>query len=179
MLVLVGGSLYEALHYVAARWRAVIMSALVLVAAAAMLFSQRALYPSSGTLEWPWSTPRNGWVQAFVWIEQHTAISDRVALDARYTESPGEDAQGFRAIARRSTLPDATKDAGIAAVVPTLQNSWRDGVRAQAGLDSATDRERILRLHPFHVQWLVLPAASSTLLPCPYQNAVAKVCGLH
>ena len=179
MLVLVGGSVYELLQRMPARWRAGVMCGVALATGTAMLLSQRALYRSSGVFEWPWSTSRNGWVQAFTWIEHHTSVNDRVALDARYTELAGEDAQGFRAIALRSTLPDAAKDAGIAAVVPALQNSWGEGMRAQLRLNSATDEERIARLKPFGVTWLVLPASSITKMQCPFANAVARVCKLR
>ncbi len=178
MLVLLGGSVCELTHRLAARWRAALMFGLTIAVATTLLVAQRSLYSDSGGFEWPWSASRNGWVQAFVWVKRNTRVDDRVALDARYTEATGEDAQGFRAIALRSTLPDAAKDAGIAAVVPALQDSWRDGVRAQLRFDSATDGERVERLRPFGVRWLVLPAASVTGLQCPYANAVAKVCRL-
>ncbi len=178
MLMLVGGSLFELMHRMRPRWRSGVICVVALVAGMAMVLSQRALYRSSGWMEWPWSTSENGWVQAFVWIRRHTALEDRVALDARYTECAGEDAQGFRAIALRSTLPDAAKDAGIAAVVPALQRSWSEGVQAQTDLDVATDEQRIARLRPFAVRWLVLPTASGTQLRCPYANAAAKVCRL-
>ena len=148
------------------------------LAATGMFFAQRGLYPASGVVEWPWRVPQNGWEQAFLWIRENTAVEERVALDARYTEVHGEDAQGFRALALRSTLPDAAKDGGVAAVVPTLQQSWLAGVSAQTGLNGAYDRQRIERLAPFGIHVLVLPASAQTVFSCPYRTTSAKVCRL-
>ncbi len=178
LLLILAGSLYQLLHLRPAPWRHGLMCGFAVSVATAMMLSQRTLYRHSGWVEWPWTTTHNGYVQAFLWIQQHTGVRDRVALDAHYTKSPGEDAQGFRAVALRSTLPDDTKDAGIAAVVPTLEQSWLNGVRAQTALNTATDAQRIERLRAYGVQWLVLPASASTGFYCPYINASAKVCRL-
>ena len=44
-----------------------------------------------------------------------------LALDAQYITKPGEDAQGFRAIAERSALPDYSKDGGVVTNKPELR----------------------------------------------------------
>ena len=157
------------------------IGAVLLVAAIAtpLVLMQRSLYPSSGYFELPGRPPQNGWEQAFAWAREHSDKRDLFAVDANYTISPGEDAQGFRAIALRSVLPDRAKDGGVAAMVPALVNAWQAGSQAQTGLESANDTERRRRLLPLGADWLIVPAASITSLRCPYRNAVAKVCRLR
>lgn len=177
-LLLLGGGLYEAGRALAGHRRQVVGCLLAGFAVAVMVVTQRSVYPASGVVEWPWRPPENRWGQAFVWVRDHTAVQDRVAVDARYTESAGEDAQGVRAIALRSALPDAAKDAGIAAVVPALEESWLAGVAAAGGLNTAADADRARRLRPAGVRWIILPAGSPTAFVCDYRNTAAKVCRL-
>ncbi len=140
---------------------------------------QRGLYRASGWVEWPGAMPRNGWEQAFLWARDHTTRDAVFALDARYTELAGEDAQGFRAVALRAVLPDAAKDGGVAAVMPELAGAWAAGMRAQQGLEGATDERRRARLLPLGVGWIVLGTGAETVLECPYANDTAKVCRLR
>ena len=149
------------------------------LAAVGLICMQHSLYAASGWLELPGLSPSSPWEQAFVWVRQHTPTDAVFALDGSYITIPGEDAQGFRAIALRSALPDRAKDGGIAAVVPTLAISWQVGTSATAGLDTLTDADRLARLRPLGVDWIVLPPASVTSLPCPYRNTAAKVCRLR
>jgi hypothetical protein len=87
--------------------------------------------------------------------------------------------QGFRATTRRSLLADS-KDQGVAAVVkPSIAGVWAAQRNAQLGLDDLSDQERIARLKPFGVTWLLLPSSAATSFPCPFQNAVAKVCRMQ
>ena len=80
------------------------------------------------------------------------------ALDAHYIESAGEDAQNFRAVAERSSIPDYTKDGGIAAIDPALTPEWMTARRFRRGLATMSDDQRRTRLARAHVQWLVLSA---------------------
>ena len=84
-----------------------------------MICAERTTFPASRHLELPgalvWKSSGskgNAWEQAFVWISRNTPKNAMFALDAEYITKPGEDAQGFRAIAERSVLPDYSKDGG-------------------------------------------------------------------
>jgi hypothetical protein len=140
---------------------------------------QRQAYPASPHLEMPWSASTNGWTRAFLWIRANTPPDAVFALDADYIHSPGEDAQGFRAIAERASLADRSKDGGAAAVFPQLAERWSAERTATTGLDHLSDAERLRRLAPFHVDWIVLNSAAATSMPCPFQNAAVKVCRLQ
>lgn len=140
---------------------------------------QRSLYPHTAHLELPGKEPSNAWEQAFVWCRNNTPPDALFALDANYINGPGEDGHGFRAVALHSTLPDYVKDAGIAAVLPSLTASWQSGVAATHDLNRQTDAQRRARLLPLDVTWIVLPASGSTSLRCPYHNGAAQVCQLR
>jgi hypothetical protein len=152
------------------------MAALYLVLAGALFAGQRLSYPESNHVEWPGLMPRNGWQQAFLWIRSETPGNAIFALDNDYIESPGEDAQGFRAIAERSAVPDWFKDGGIASNFPQAAVPWWQGSKATEHLNSATDEQRLERLKPFGATWIVLPAEASTGFPCPFINARVRVC---
>jgi hypothetical protein len=137
-------------------------------------------FPQSPQVEWPWreaSTP-NAWVQAFLWARANTAPDALFAMDAKYVNTEGEDAQTFRAIAERSAIPDFSKDGGEAAITPVLADAWLRAATAQAGLSELTDEERDARLRPFAVDWMLLHADAATAQTCPYRNAVVKLCVL-
>jgi len=151
-----------------------------------MFAAQRNAFPHSRHLELPWTSPQNPWVQAFLWIRDNTPKDAFFALDADYINAPGEDAQCFRAIAERSSLPDYSKDGGEASIAPSLTASWKAGQQAQqqarsaAGTDAATaDAHRIAALTPLGVSWLVLDARAATNFDCPYANGTVKVCRLR
>ena len=156
------------------RPRAII--ALCLLLAGGLFLGQRLTYPESNHVEWPGRTPRNRWQQAFLWIRSGTADNAIFALDNDYIESPGEDAQGFRASAERSAVPDWYKDGGIASNFPQAAIPWWQGIHATEHLNSATDEQRLARLKPFGVTWIVLPAEASTGFACPFINARVRVC---
>jgi hypothetical protein len=143
-----------------------------------LLLAQLTIYPASRHLEFSWRPPANGWTLAFRWCGEHTSEDALFALDAHYITVKGEDAQNFRAISLRSSLPDYSKDGGVASVSPSLAADWLTGVTAQTNLNGISDAERIARLAPLHVDWIVLPSAASTSFLCDYQNDVAKVCRL-
>ncbi len=175
-LLLLGGTIADR---ATTAGRALLLGGILLVVTITMVFTQRNLYAASGRVEFPGQASCNGWVQAFLWAREHTPTDALFALDADYTTVAGEDAQGFRAIALRSVLPDRAKDAGIAAVVPSLTAAWKMGSDAQIALNVETDAERRTRLLPLGVGWLVLPADAVTTMPCDYRNSVAKICRLR
>jgi hypothetical protein len=169
--VLLAGGLLARLHK-----RAV---AVVLFLIAGALFAgQRLTYPESSHVEWPGMTPRNDWQQAFLWIRANTPKDGVFALDNDYIESPGEDAQGFRATAERSAVADWVKDGGIASNFPQAAIPWWQGSQATALLDHATDDQRLTRLRPLGVTWVVLSAQASTDFVCPFSNDRVRVCRL-
>jgi hypothetical protein len=151
-------------------------TATFLVLGALMFFVQIRTFPHSSHIELPDRLPSNDWEQGFLWIRNGTPPDATFALDARYIESFGEDAQNFRAIAERSTIPDYTKDGGIAAVDPGLTPAWRNAESMVAGLATIPDDQRREKLARAHVQWLILPRSSDTRFACPYQNRAMKVC---
>ncbi len=174
MVILLGATLGELiLHRHAWRW-----AAAMLLLGGIMFASARSAFPASRHLELPWATPPNQWVQAFLWVRDSTPRDALFALDADYINSPGEDAQCFRAIAERSSLPDYSKDGGEASIAPELTAEWKTGQQAQQQLSApqTTDAMRTAALAPLGVSWLVLDTRASTSLSCPYANAAVKVC---
>jgi hypothetical protein len=170
--VLLAGGLLSRLHK-----RAI---AIVLLIVAVVLFAgQRLTYPESSRVEWPGMTPRNDWQRAFLWIRANTPKDAVFALDNDYIESPGEDAQGFRATAERSAVADWFKDGGIASNFPQAAIPWWQGSQATAQLNDATDEQRLARLRPLGVTWVVLPAQASTGFVCPFTNDRVRVCRLN
>ena len=183
LLALIGGGALAEYATTAARQRALAFAALaiILIGSFAGFFAlARATYPSSAQVEWPWraNTSPNPWVQAFLWARHNTPPDAVFALDAKYVNTDGEDAQTFRAIAERSMVPDFSKDGGEAAITPALADTWQRGAAAQKDLSTLSDTERDARLHPWGVTWMVLHANAPTAHPCPYSNAVVKVCSL-
>jgi hypothetical protein len=157
--------------------RALIPVCLLLLGA--LFAGQRFTYPESDHVEWPGLAPRNQWQQAFLWIRAHTPNDAIFALDNDYIESPGEDAQGFRATAERSAVADWYKDGGIAANFPQAAVPWWQGAQATAQLNHATDAQRWARLRPLGVTWIILPAWAATRFPCPFVNPRVRVCRLE
>jgi hypothetical protein len=162
------------------RWAAVF-----LLLAGVMIFAERRTFPASERLELPMTLVRearvgsgNAWEDAFFWIRGNTPKDALFALDAQYITRPGEDAQGFRAIAERSVLPDYSKDGGVVTNEPQLTDEWYRGETAQTGLDERTDAARIAALKPLGVTWVVLERGAVTGFVCGYENAAVKVCRL-
>jgi hypothetical protein len=151
---------------------------LCLLVAGALFTGQRLTYPESNHLEWPGLKQRNLWQQAFLWIRDNTPSDAIFALDNDYIESPGEDAQGFRATAERSAVADWFKDGGVASNFPEAAALWWGGSMATQQLNRASDEQRLARLQPLGVTWIVLPAEATTGFPCPFTNARVRVCRL-
>jgi len=176
-VVLLGGWLAKVLtRRQGTRWLAFVLPA---IAAGGMFAAQRATYPFSAHIEWPGMQPRNLWAQAYDWIRGNTSGDAAFAADPTLAFREGADMQGFRATTERSLLAD-DKDQGVVAVVdPALAGEWAAQRDAQLDLNRMSDAERESRLRPFGVTWLLLEAKAMTNFPCPYQNAVAKVCRLE
>jgi hypothetical protein len=150
--------------------------ATMIVSGALMFFVQAETYPHSAHVELTDEHPTNGWQQAFLWVRYNVPVDAPVAIDSHYTTDEQEDTQYFQAIAERSSVPDYSKDGGVASISPSLVQEWIHAQSIGAGLDRLTDAEREARVRPEAIQWVVLPASSLTSFSCPYANAVAKVC---
>lgn len=187
MVLILGAALGECvLRNVPWRWA----TAAVLLGGV-MFGTSRAPFAHSRHLEFPWTAPRNSWMQAFLWIRDNTPKNALFALDADYVNIAGEDAQCFRAIAERSVLPDYSKDGGEASIAPELASEWADGQAAQKGLTGpaglhsaiagpqAADDRRLAALGSLGVSWVVLQSGSPTNFECPYANSAVKVCRLR
>jgi hypothetical protein len=171
----------ERLKSSAARTTLAALPVVVLLAlSATMFYVQRQTFPASEHLEFPWLAQHNPnpWVQAFLWCRDNTPPDALFALDAKYVNEDGEDAQTFRPIALRSAVPDFSKDGGEAAITPSLAAQWEQGADAQIQLSTETDAVRDARLLPLGVTWMVLHAAAPTAHRCPYNNGIIKVCSL-
>jgi hypothetical protein len=59
-----------------------------------------------------------------------------------------------------------------------MAGMWMLGQQAQAGLETESDAERLSRLQPLGVTWIVLESSSATEFACLYHNATVKVCRL-
>ncbi len=154
------------------------IAVLCLLVSGALFAGQRLTYPQSNHVEWPGLKPRNLWREAFLWIRANTPSDAIFALDNDYIESPGEDAQGFRATAERSAVADWFKDGGIASNFREAAALWWQGSTATEQLNQASDEQRLARLLPLGVTWIVLPVQASTGFPCPFTNARVRVCRL-
>jgi hypothetical protein len=91
---------------------------------------------------------------------------------------PGENEQGFRAIARRSRTADAIKDSGAVSMFPALSDEWLRQVQAQSGWRNfqLADFRKLQAM--YGVSWVVLQPPGLPGLDCPYRNEVALVCRL-
>jgi hypothetical protein len=144
-----------------------------------MFLAQRTLFADSRHLEWPGARPTNPWVEVFLWIRENTPVDAIFALDPLYMRIPGEDAQGFRAIAQRSVLADAIKDSGAVSMFPPLAKEWFKQVQAQSGWKSFQMQDFHRLQTEYGVTWVVLQQPGLVGLNCPYQNSVVLVCRLY
>ena len=94
-----------------------------------------------------------------------------------YMNIPGEDANGFRAIAERSMLADAVKDSGAVSMFPPLAGEWLRQVDAQRGWRNFQPADYHRLQTEFGVNWVVVQKPVSGL-DCPYQNTAVSVCRL-
>jgi hypothetical protein len=144
-----------------------------------MFIAQRALFPASVYIEWPGAAPKNTWVQAFVWVRQNSPVDAVFALDPSHMAIVGEDHNGFRAIAQRSMLADATKDSGAVTMFPPLAEEWLRQVQAQSGWKNFQAQDFPRLRAAYGVNWVVLQQPGTAGMNCPYQNAAVLVCRLN
>lgn len=141
-----------------------------------MFVAQRALFPASAHIEWPGVRPENPWVQAFLWVQQNTPADAIFALDPHHMDIPGEDENGFRAIAQRSMLADAVKDSGAVTMFPPLAEEWLREVRAQSGWKNFGVQDFRRLRDAFGVSWVVVENPGVAGMNCAYRNQVVRVC---
>ena len=147
----------------------------------ALCFAQFQLFPSDRHVERPGVAPTNPWVQAFVWVRANTPENAIFALDPNYMALPGEDHQGFRAIAERSRLADANKDWSVAVLYPWLPLADDCLAQTQAARGwknfGLTDFARLKKT--YGVTWVVLQQPNAAATSCPYRNSAVEVCRLN
>jgi hypothetical protein len=156
-------------------WR---WAAFLLVANGGMLWAQCAEFDGSPHLELPGRASDNPWLEAFSWIRTNTPADAYFALDPRYLEATGEDYHGFRALAERSQLADAVKDAAAVTQVPELGPEWDREVSAGAGWNrfGPADFERLKR--DFGVNWVLVSLPQAAGLDCRWHNGSLAVCAI-
>lgn len=174
LFLICGGFLGE--HVLKNRlWRWAVLFAPLCVG---MFMVQLALFPASPHIEWSLTSQKNDWANAFVWARNNTPPDAMFALDPLLMRIPGEDTHGFRAIAERSMLADATKDAGAVSMFPELTDEWHRQVDAASGWKhfQLQDFERLRA--DYGVNWIVLQQPGIAGLSCPYKNKAVLVCRL-
>ena len=141
-----------------------------------MFLWQRAEFSGVEHLELPGRAPANPWLQAFAWIRVNTPESAYFALDPHYMEVPGEDFHEFRALAERSQLADAVKDAAVVTQVPELGPVWASQVTAEEGWRNfkLADFERLKAA--FGVDWVLVAHPQPEGLACRWHNDSLAVC---
>jgi hypothetical protein len=144
-------------------------------AALAMFLTARCTYRASDPIELPGLASPNPWQQAFLWVRANTPRDAVFAANSDLVLLRGEDGQSFRVMAGRSLLANY-KDGGVAVIFPELAPRWATEYNAQNGIDRLSDTERLARLRPLGVTWLLLSRDAATSFPCPWHNSVAQVC---
>jgi len=172
-LVLIAGGLLGSHVLERSAWR---WAVFLIIVNGGMFLSEKLLLPASEHVEFPGRTSRNPWLQAFEWIRENTPKDAYFALDPRYLEVPGEDYHSFRALAERSQLADAIKDAAVVTQVPELAPRWTGQVDAQAGWNrfELADFERLKTR--FDIDWALLSYPPAARLICIWHNDQLCVC---
>ena len=154
-------------------WR---WAAFLIVVNGSMFAWQRAEFSGVEHLELPGRAPANPWLQAFAWIRVNTPENAYFAVDPHYMEVPGEDFHSFRALAERSRLADAVKDAAVVTQVPELGSVWASQVTAEAGWRNfkLVDFERLKAA--FGVDWVLVAYPQPDGLACRWHNDALAVC---
>lgn len=154
-------------------WRWTIV---LLIANGGMFLAQRQLFAATPHLELPGTVSANPWLQAFSWIRQNTPQDAYFALDPHYMAAPGEDYHGFRALAERSSLSDAIKDASVITKVPNLGPVWQSQQEAQQGWQRFTLANFEKLRHDYGVDWVLVSYPAAAGLVCPWHNQDLAVC---
>jgi hypothetical protein len=141
-----------------------------------MFLVQWELIDDGAHLELPTMVSSNPWLQAFAWIRQNTPADAYFALDPQYLSAPREDFHSFRALAERSQLSDADKDAAVVTQVPSLGPEWHLQQVAQAGWPhfQLGDFERLKA--EFGVGWVLVSWPQPAGLACRWHNDALTVC---
>jgi hypothetical protein len=173
VMVMMAGCLLGQFALKRSAWR---WAVFLLVANGGMYASQRAEFAASPHLEMPGRQSSNAWLQAFAWVRTNTPDNAYFALDPHYTEAPGEDYHSFLALAERSQLADAVKDAAVATMVPELGPVWARQVEAAAGWRDfkLTDFERLKA--EVGVDWVLVNYPQAEGLDCHWHNDQLAVC---
>ncbi len=126
--------------------------------------------------ELPGQVSSNPWLQAFAWVKQNTPTDAYFALDPNYLSAAREDFHSFRALAERSQLSDADKDAAVVTLVPSLGPEWHEQQAAQAGWPQfkLADFERLKA--QFGVDWVLVSYPQPAGLDCNWHNDALTVC---
>jgi hypothetical protein len=141
-----------------------------------MFFVQWELIDDGVHLELPGMVSANPWLQAFAWIRENTPTGAYFALDPNYLSARRENFHSFRALAERSALTDADKDAAVVTQVPSLGPAWHEQQAAQAGWPRFTlaDFERLKA--QFGVDWVLVSYPQADGLHCQWHNDALTVC---
>lgn len=173
LLFLFAGGLLAQFVLKRAAWR---WLALFVPICAGMFYAQLQLFPATAHVECPGVQSRNPWVQAFVWVRNNAPQDAFFALDPNHMRAPGEDQQGFRAIAERSRLADRVKDSGVVSMFPRLADTWREQVRSLDGWPDFKQEDFARLKRDYGVSWVIVQNKGVPGLSCPYQNSAVLVC---
>lgn len=157
-------------------WRWV---ALFLPLALGMFAAQRSLFAGTEHIELPGVAPRSPWLRAFAWVRGNTPLDAYFALDPYYMQLPGEDYHSFRALAQRSELADAVKDAAVATQVPDLAPLWLQQTQAVSGWRHFQKQDFLALQRQLGINWILVQGHGVEGLDCPYSNEAVAVCRLQ
>ena len=149
---------------------------------AGMGYAQLQLCPGNRHIEWPGAAPENPWSQAFLWVRGHTPRDATFALDPHYMAIPGEDNQGFHAIAERSSLATLGKSVSVAVLFPglPLAKECLTQVQARRGWRNFNRRDFERLKRSYGVSWIVVRRAHDPPgMLCPYRNSAVAVCKVN
>jgi hypothetical protein len=151
----------------------------LLVSNGGMYAAQRGEFVQSSHVELPERAPENPWLEAFAWIRENTPENAYFALDPYYLQAQGEDYHSFSALAERSQLADAVKDAAVVIEVPELGAAWQRQVEAQQGWQNfkLADFERLKA--EFGIDWVLVSPEQTVGLVCRWHNRVLAVCEIR
>jgi hypothetical protein len=144
-----------------------------------IVLAQRATFPATAYVEWPWAASRNPWVDAFDWIRTNTPEDAYFAINPLAMQLPGEDQHGFRAIAQRSLLADSVKDSGAVSMFPAMAEEWQEQVNAQRGWNNFQLADFRKLKARYGIDWVVVDQSGVGGLTCPYENSRVRVCRIE
>jgi hypothetical protein len=172
-LALIGGAYLGQYVLKASAWR---WAVFLVIANGGMFLAQRQLFAGTPHVELPSMATDNPWLQTFDWIRRNTPDDTYFALDPNYTNAPGEDCHGFRALAERGMLADSNKDTSTVTKQPELGPEWKRQVEARKGWSGfqLADFER-LKVE-FGADWALVSTPQPTGLDCRWHNDTLAVC---